>query len=59
MRTITFDVATAPKGGKATLLKPGTSTMTLTVKGGPVTARMLYDYLRLELDETATFAASW
>ena len=40
-------------GFDATLLKPGTNTMTLTVKGGPVTGGVLYDYLRLELDESA------
>jgi len=107
VRTITFDVASAPKSGKATLrialcgvaaraldvtvnnqsvgglaqlrpdstfgmgngiqglwnerevtfdaslLKPGTNVLALTVKGGPVTAGVLYDYLRLELDESA------
>ncbi|MBI4625721.1 MAG: hypothetical protein HY736_21185 [Verrucomicrobia bacterium] len=107
VRTITFDVASSPRGGKATLrialsgvgaraldvavnsqpvggltqlrpdstfgmgngiqglwnerevvfdaklLKPGTNTIALIVKGGPVTAGIMYDYLRLELDESA------
>jgi rhamnogalacturonan endolyase len=106
-RTITFDVSTAPKGGKATLrlaicgtgarslevsvnhqpvgaiqqmtpdstfgmgngiqgiwnerevsfdarlLKSGTNVLTLTIPAGPVTAGLMYDYLRLELDESA------
>jgi rhamnogalacturonan endolyase len=37
----------------ARLLKPGTNAITLTVKAGPVTAGLLYDYLRLEVDESA------
>ncbi|MEO7412402.1 MAG: polysaccharide lyase family protein [Opitutaceae bacterium] len=107
VRTITFDVPSAPRGGKATLrlaisgvgartldvalnnqpvggfatlradstfgmgngiqglwherevafdaklLKAGTNTISLTVKGGPVAAGIMYDYLRLELDESA------
>ena len=36
----------------AALLRPGTNTLTLTVPAGPVTGGVLYDYLRLELDET-------
>ena len=35
----------------ATLLKPGENEMTLTVPAGDVTSGVVYDYLRLELDE--------
>ncbi len=106
-RAITFDVASAPKGGKATLrlaicgvgtraievtlndqpagsvqqlrqdstfgmgngiqglwnerevtfdtklLKPGTNVLKLTVPAGPVGSGIIYDYVRLELDESA------
>lgn len=41
-RNLTFD---------ATLLKPGENTMTLTVPAGEVTTGVVYDYLRLELNE--------
>jgi len=41
-RNVTFD---------ATLLKPGENTMTLTVPAGEVTTGVVYDYLRLELNE--------
>jgi rhamnogalacturonan endolyase len=41
-RTVTFDAA---------LLKPGENTMTLTVPAGEVTTGVVYDYLRLELNE--------
>ncbi len=41
-RTLTFD---------ATLLKPGENTMTLTVPAGDVTTGVVYDYLRLELNQ--------
>ena len=37
----------------ATLLKPGENTMTLTVPAGDLTSGVVYDYLRLELDENA------
>ena len=106
-RAVTFDVASAPKGGQATLrlaicgtgtraievtlndqpvgsvqqlrqdstfgmgngiqglwnerevafdaklLKPGTNVLKLTVPAGPVGSGIIYDYLRLELDESA------
>jgi rhamnogalacturonan endolyase len=35
----------------AAKLKPGTNVMTLTVPAGALTAGVIYDYLRLELDE--------
>ena len=41
-RTLTFD---------ASLLKPGENTLTLTVPAGEVTTGVVYDYLRLELNE--------
>jgi rhamnogalacturonan endolyase len=41
-RDVTFD---------ATLLKPGENTMTLTVPAGDVTTGVVYDYLRLELNQ--------
>jgi rhamnogalacturonan endolyase len=37
----------------ASMLKQGENTMTLTIPGGGGTAGIIYDYLRLELDETA------
>ena len=37
----------------ASLLKSGQNVMSLTVPAGPVTAGIMYDYLRLELDESA------
>jgi rhamnogalacturonan endolyase len=37
----------------ASLLKQGENTITLTVPAGPAYAGMMYDYLRLELDEAA------
>jgi rhamnogalacturonan endolyase len=37
----------------ASMLKQGTNTLTLTVPAGPVNNGVLYDYLRLELDESA------
>ena len=37
----------------ASMLKAGTNTIVLTVPAGPVTAGLIYDYLRLELDESA------
>jgi rhamnogalacturonan endolyase len=37
----------------ATLLKSGENEMTLTVPAGEVTSGVVYDYLRLELDENA------
>ena len=36
----------------ASLLKAGTNTLQLIVPAGPGTAGVIYDYLRLELDET-------
>lgn len=38
----------------ASMLKAGTNVVTLTVPAGPVTAGVIYDYLRLELAENAT-----
>jgi rhamnogalacturonan endolyase len=35
----------------AALLKPGANEMQLTVPAGEVTSGVVYDYLRLELDE--------
>jgi rhamnogalacturonan endolyase len=43
-REVAFDAA---------LLKAGRNVLTLTVPGGPVNNGLLYDYLRLELDENA------
>jgi len=37
----------------ASKLKAGTNTLTLTVPAGPLTTGVIYDYLRLELDENA------
>jgi rhamnogalacturonan endolyase len=37
----------------ASLLKQGGNTMTLTVPAGNITAGVIYDYVRLELDEPA------
>jgi rhamnogalacturonan endolyase len=37
----------------AAKLHSGTNVLTLTVPAGPVTAGVIYDYLRLELDESA------
>jgi rhamnogalacturonan endolyase len=42
-RTLTFDAA---------LLKPGENQMQLTVPAGDLTTGVVYDYLRLEIDET-------
>jgi rhamnogalacturonan endolyase len=41
----------------ASLLKQGENTLKLTVPAGTTTAGVIYDYLRLELDENATVAA--
>jgi rhamnogalacturonan endolyase len=41
----------------ATLLKHGTNILTLTVPAGPVNNGVIYDCLRLELDESAVVAA--
>ena len=38
----------------SSLLKAGTNVLTLTVPVGGVTSGVVYDYLRLELDEAAT-----
>ncbi|MDR1012213.1 MAG: GDSL-type esterase/lipase family protein [Opitutaceae bacterium] len=38
----------------AALLRAGENTLVLTIPAGPVNNGMMYDYLRLELDETAT-----
>ncbi len=43
-RNITFD---------ASLMKTGTNTLELTIPGGSLTSGIIYDYLRLELDENA------
>lgn len=43
---------------EASLLKPGPNTLTLTVPAGPVTNGLLYDYLRLELDEAGRVASA-
>jgi rhamnogalacturonan endolyase len=37
----------------ASLLKQGDNVLTLTVPAGPVNNGVIYDYLRLELDEAA------
>lgn len=37
----------------AKLLKPGTNVLKLTVPAGPVGSGVIYDYVRLELDESA------
>jgi rhamnogalacturonan endolyase len=37
----------------ASLLKPGTNLLTLTIPAGGLTSGIVYDYLRLELDEAA------
>ena len=36
----------------ASLLEAGTNTLTLTVPEGPVNNGIIYDYIRLELDES-------
>src|SRR6185436_7371486 len=41
-REFTFD---------ASKLKPGANTLTLTVPAGPINNGVIYDYVRLELDE--------
>lgn len=41
-REVAFDAA---------MLQPGKNTLTLTVPAGPVNNGVIYDYLRLELDE--------
>jgi len=38
----------------ASLMKGGTNMLTLTIPAGSLTSGILYDYLRLELDENAT-----
>jgi rhamnogalacturonan endolyase len=38
----------------ANMMKAGTNTLVLTVPAAPVNNGMIYDYIRLELDETAT-----
>jgi rhamnogalacturonan endolyase len=43
-RTLKFDAA---------LLKPGENTMTFTVPAGDLQSGVVWDYLRLELDEKA------
>ena len=42
----------------AALLKSGDNTLTLTVPAGDVTSGVVYDYLRLELNEDAPQQAS-
>lgn len=41
----------------ATRLKPGQNVLTLTVPAGPVNNGVIYDYLRLELDESTVVTA--
>ena len=48
-RTLKFDAA---------LLKPGENTMTFTVPAGDLQSGVVWDYLRLELDENAKFASA-
>jgi len=48
-RTLKFDAA---------LLKPGENTMTFTVPAGDLQSGVVWDYLRLELDENAKFVAA-
>ena len=38
----------------AALMKAGTNTLELTIPPGSLTSGIIYDYLRLELDETAS-----
>jgi len=40
-------------GFNAALMRPGKNVLALTVPGGNLTSGIIYDYLRLELDETA------
>jgi len=42
----------------ASMLKAGTNTLTLTVPAGGQTNGVIYDYLRLELDESANLSGS-
>jgi hypothetical protein len=42
----------------ATLLRAGTNNLTLTVPAGPLSGGMIYDYLRLELDDLAKEASA-
>ncbi|HVU39352.1 MAG TPA: polysaccharide lyase family protein [Opitutales bacterium] len=44
-----------PVSFDAKLLKPGANTLTLTVPEGPVNNGVIYDYLRLELNENYPF----
>jgi rhamnogalacturonan endolyase len=48
-RTLKFDAA---------LLKPGENTMTFTVPAGELQSGVVWDYLRLELDENAKFVST-
>jgi rhamnogalacturonan endolyase len=48
-RTLKFDAA---------LLKPGENTMTFTVPAGELQSGVVWDYLRLELDENAKAPAA-
>ncbi len=48
-RTLKFD---------ASLLKPGENTMTFTVPAGDLQSGVVWDYLRLELDENAAMPAA-
>ena len=43
----------------ASKLKAGENTLTLTVPAGPVNNGVIYDYLRLELDEDASLFAEF
>jgi Polysaccharide lyase family 4, domain III len=42
----------------ASLMKQGDNTLTLTIPAGSVNNGIIYDYLRLELDDTKTFTPS-
>ena len=44
-REVAFDAA---------LLKAGANTLTLTIPAGPINNGIIYDYVRLDLDEAAT-----
>ncbi len=42
----------------ASLMKQGENTLTLTVPSGPITNGVIYDYLRLEIDENPAAGAA-
>lgn len=47
-----IDIRYALGKGDAGMMKAGTNTLTIIVPAGPVNNGMMYDYIRLELDET-------